>query len=70
MKNDEVNTKEGYLGINENQAYEWVKNGVWNSRKFKIWIDYVVAEAREQERNAGDWSPGWSEPAGWDHESD
>lgn len=37
--------REGYLSITSEQAYEWVKSGVWNLKKFQIWLDHVICNA-------------------------
>lgn len=48
-----MNSKEGYLSITSEQAYEWVKSGVWNLSTFQIWLDYVTREAELEARYGG-----------------
>jgi hypothetical protein len=44
--------REGYLNITSEQAYEWVKSGVWNLKKFQIWLDHVICNAEYEAKYA------------------
>lgn len=54
MKHDiEPNDKKGYLSITSEQAYEWVKSGVWSLGMFQNWLDYVIRDAEDEARYGG-----------------
>ena len=54
MKHDiEPNDKKSYLSITSEQAYEWVKTGLWSLGMFQNWLDYVIRDAEDEARYGG-----------------
>ena len=41
----EHSSKEEILKITDEQAYEWVKTGVWDFKTFKVWLDIIIIDA-------------------------